>query len=424
MSKNVIIILTSVIILLLVGVGVLLITTYSSTSQVDSVELVSQEETEKAIGDYLSYSEFIKPTFGGHVFTSIYALGVSSTTQEYIVYAWAYSQEYYQKDTTLTQGVGASGPLVIYMKPDGSKVNRIDMPNNGRQYWDDVQRLFPASILENQIFSSNSEFHNKKINELSLAVKKQAEDFYAGRVKNPVTTNIVIDALTAGSVVNSPLTITGKAKTWYFEGSFPVKVVDANGNVLAEAPAQAQGEWMTTEFVPFEVTLSFIPTTQQGTIVFQKDNPSGLPDKNEEYQLPVQFDTTSQMVSLNLYYPNTVKAQEVGDECSSASVVSVTRTVPKSITPLADTIALLLQGNITQEEKDAGFTTEFPQSGFELISANIKDGVAILEFSEVPGFTSGGACRVELLRAQVEKTALQFPDVKSVKIVPETIFQP
>lgn len=93
------------------------------------------------------------------------------------------------------------------------------------------------------------------------------------------------------SVVESPLTITGEARgTWYFEASFPVRLVDANGTQLAIAPAQAQGEWMTTEFVPFSLTLPFdAPTTDTGMLILEKDNPSGLPEHAASVSVPVRF---------------------------------------------------------------------------------------------------------------------------------------
>jgi hypothetical protein len=91
--------------------------------------------------------------------------------------------------------------------------------------------------------------------------------------------------------VKSPLVVSGEARgTWYFEASFPVKLLDANGNILAQAPAQAQGEWMTAEFVPFSVTLTFPnPTTATGTLVLEKDNPSGLPEYDDSRSIPIRF---------------------------------------------------------------------------------------------------------------------------------------
>lgn len=95
------------------------------------------------------------------------------------------------------------------------------------------------------------------------------------------------------AIISSPVKVSGKARgTWYFEASFPVRVVDANGQELGIKPMQAQGEWMTEEFVPFEGEISFdSPTTQTGFVIFEKDNPSGLPENAMEVKIPVQFES-------------------------------------------------------------------------------------------------------------------------------------
>jgi len=91
--------------------------------------------------------------------------------------------------------------------------------------------------------------------------------------------------------VASPLRVAGEAKGgWYFEASAPVKILDANGKTLGEGFVTAQGEWMTENFVPFEGTLKFTtPTTSTGTLVFSNDNPSGLPENEKTFAIPVKF---------------------------------------------------------------------------------------------------------------------------------------
>jgi hypothetical protein len=91
--------------------------------------------------------------------------------------------------------------------------------------------------------------------------------------------------------VKSPLTVEGEARgNWYFEASFPVRVYDGNGKLLGTGIAQAQGEWMTTNFVPFKATVMFsTPTTATGTLVLEKDNPSGLPENADELRIPIIF---------------------------------------------------------------------------------------------------------------------------------------
>lgn len=92
-------------------------------------------------------------------------------------------------------------------------------------------------------------------------------------------------------VITSPLRLTGNVRgTWYFEASFPVRLYDEGRNEIAVAVAQAQGDWMTTEHVPFIATLSFKkPLTSTGYLVIQKDNPSGLPEHDASIEIPIRF---------------------------------------------------------------------------------------------------------------------------------------
>lgn len=97
--------------------------------------------------------------------------------------------------------------------------------------------------------------------------------------------------VSANQQITSPLTIEGEARgSWYFEASFPVELLDGNGKRLAILPAQAIGEWMTAEFVPFSITLTFAkPTTATGTLILRNDNPSGLPENERYISIPVRF---------------------------------------------------------------------------------------------------------------------------------------
>jgi hypothetical protein len=92
-------------------------------------------------------------------------------------------------------------------------------------------------------------------------------------------------------LIKSPVTIEGEARgVWYFEASFPIKIFDANGKQLGVVPAQAQGDWMTTEFVPFKAVLQFDnSTTKKGTLVLEKDNPSGLSQNADQLTIPIYF---------------------------------------------------------------------------------------------------------------------------------------
>ncbi len=96
------------------------------------------------------------------------------------------------------------------------------------------------------------------------------------------------------AVVGKEFSVLGKARgTWFFEASFPVVLLDKDGQVLAQGAAQAQGEWMTTEFVPFKIDLKVTNNDYigKGTLILKKDNPSGdsVRDASVSFEINVEY---------------------------------------------------------------------------------------------------------------------------------------
>ena len=114
---------------------------------------------------------------------------------------------------------------------------------------------------------------------------------YVERVTPSSSLVIQVDAPMQGATIASPLIVRGKAPgQWFFEASFPVTLLDGNGNVLVATHVDAKSDWMTADLVPFEATLTFaLPTTVMGTLVLKKDNPSGLPEHAGSVSIPVLF---------------------------------------------------------------------------------------------------------------------------------------
>ena len=108
---------------------------------------------------------------------------------------------------------------------------------------------------------------------------------------------IMVTTPTPNAVITSSSTVTGQARGWYFEGSFPVELRDSTGALLVQGPAIAQSDWMTSNFVPFAFTLTFTNPYQVGdsesekvgTLIFRNDNPSGLPENDKSISIPVRF---------------------------------------------------------------------------------------------------------------------------------------
>lgn len=110
--------------------------------------------------------------------------------------------------------------------------------------------------------------------------------------KNASADNIVVDLPFPGAVTGKTFKVMGKARgTWFFEASFPIELLDVNGKVIAIGIAQAQDEWMTENFVPFEAEIK-APATYIGpaTLVLKKDNPSGLPENEASASFPITIE--------------------------------------------------------------------------------------------------------------------------------------
>ncbi len=109
---------------------------------------------------------------------------------------------------------------------------------------------------------------------------------------------ISLGSVSDGDVIGSPLKLEGQARGyWFFEGSFPVVLTNWDGLIIAEGFATAEGDWMTEEFVPFKGELTYTSPykagdpdfIKRGSLILKKDNPSGLPENDDAFELTVRF---------------------------------------------------------------------------------------------------------------------------------------
>jgi hypothetical protein len=120
---------------------------------------------------------------------------------------------------------------------------------------------------------------------------------YTGEIKatsaDQILYEIDVTKPEANETIKSPLEVEGRALgNWFFEGSFPIKLIGEDGKTLAQGIVQAQGDWMTAGFVPFKAKLDFdAGSSTIGMLIFQNDNPSGLPEKEKQFGLPVRFNS-------------------------------------------------------------------------------------------------------------------------------------
>ena len=96
-------------------------------------------------------------------------------------------------------------------------------------------------------------------------------------------------------------------------------------------------------------------------------------------------------------------------------------------TPISNAIKEALSLELTQKEKDMGFSTEWGDEDHEvtLKGVSLGKGKLTIELNDPFRFTSGGSARVRSLKNQIKETALQFKAVDEVHFIGhEHLFQP
>lgn len=222
---------------------------------------------------------------------------------------------------------------------------------------------------------------------------------------------IMVTSPLADQLIQSPLMVEGKARgNWFFEASFPVKLVDEGGRELVSSNVQATSDWMTSDFVPFSGQLTFLTVgAKTGYLVLQRDNPSGLKENDKELKVPVRF-AEQETQTLKLFFNN----NQLDPEVSCNKVFPVERIVPKTQTPARAALELLLGGPLTAE-KEQGFFSSINE-GVKIQSLTIENGTAKVDFNEQMEYQMGGSCRVSAIRAEITETLKQFSTVQNVVI--------
>lgn len=109
--------------------------------------------------------------------------------------------------------------------------------------------------------------------------------------KSEKDVSITLNGFTRGVRVTSPLEVVGSVPgSWSHEGQFTIRLLNSNSEVLAEAEAELDGDWMTDEDVQFKATLEFDNQPEGvGILVLERANPSGLEENADSLTLPISF---------------------------------------------------------------------------------------------------------------------------------------
>jgi hypothetical protein len=238
---------------------------------------------------------------------------------------------------------------------------------------------------------------------------------------------IQVDYPRPNQIVFSPLEIHGKARgNWYFEASFPIKLIGLDGKIISSGIATSQSDpsyengagWMTEEFVPFTAKLEFsISTSTNAKIILEKDNPSGLSENADQLTIPVKL-KLSTLANSNTTVKVFFNNNNLDPEISCNKVFSVDRNIviePNIRIDIYRTaIEELLKGPTT-EDKNAGYYSNI-NSGVKIQSLTIENGVAKVDFDETLEKGVAGSCLISAIRAEITETLKQFSTIKDVII--------
>jgi hypothetical protein len=297
---------------------------------------------------------------------------------------------------------GCLGPAGYSWCPSTSKCQRM-----WEEYCAEYKEAFRGTTTAITNFTECAAAGNPVMESYPRRCNANGQTFTEEVGSNP---NINLISPWPNEVITSPLAIKGEAKgSWYFEAVFPVKLEDESGKILTQTQAQASGEWMTENMVPFTANLIFNPgSTTKGFLVLAKDNPSGLPANDDSIRIPVIFQGSG--LNVKVYFNN----NKLDPETTCTKVFAVERSTTNTEAIGRAALEQLLSGP-TDTEKTAGYKTMI-NTGVKINSLDIKNGIAKVDFDSTIGKAVGGSCRVSAIRAQITETLKQFPTVKEVII--------
>lgn len=248
---------------------------------------------------------------------------------------------------------------------------------------------------------------NMKVKDLVIP---PAEYFSEGGVQLLVSSPDLTKQQQCGFKING--TITG---VWFFEGSFPIDLVDDDGNLIVNAIAMTEEDWMTEEQVPFESLINCgSDCPSKGFLILTKNDPSDETNSSDTISIPVRFSQdcdTSEEEIINLFWGN-IKIDPTVKNCDMT--YPTTRNIVTDRDPKLVALELLFKGTLERERKRGNYTS-LPKA-VTVNELSVVNGVARVDFSKGLSSVEGGSCNVLMVRSQIENTLLQFPDVNEVII--------
>ena len=127
------------------------------------------------------------------------------------------------------------------------------------------------------------------------------------------------------------------------------------------------------------------------------------------------------VINLYCYNSRLDEAEDGTVLCGKDGLVPLEREVPLQSSILG-ALQLLLEGDLTHDEKSRNLTLEFPLKNFSLKEFSLQDGALAVLF-DVGEEVNLDSCHKGILKMQIESLVRQFPEVKEVKLLPESFFR-
>ncbi len=212
---------------------------------------------------------------------------------------------------------------------------------------------------------------------------------------------VVVVSPGADATVTSPLLVSGFLRAE--RGGFVWRVRGMDGTVVFAAESTTE---VATGYVPFQFE-AFLPVLTDPAFTLEVE-PIG--DSTGLVSVPLKLLSTD-TTTFDLYFPN----GRMGSNRDCGLVFPVARSIAETSAIGRASLWQLLLGP-TDAERSEGYSSSIP-SFATVRSLVISDGVARVDFSKA--VESGGSCRMESIRVQLEKTLRQFETVREIVITTE-----
>lgn len=110
----------------------------------------------------------------------------------------------------------------------------------------------------------------------------------------PTPPEIILSEPFSGSAIQSPVMIKGTApKGWTFEAAITIIVEDAQRKKISGGSFPTKEIEGSDNLVSFSISIPYSTKMTAGFVTVKNDNPSGLPENEKSFSIPVTFGTSA-----------------------------------------------------------------------------------------------------------------------------------